>query len=422
MTSLSLLFWIVGGILLQLTIYLCIEFWHHWRNFQTLRTAVIEEGLPIQAHATPDAAEPAAAAWQGWRTFKVTQKTLENITQDICSFHLTPQDGKPLPSFFPGQYLTFQLAIPVAGGATESVMRCYSLSDQPHPDSYRVSIKRAPAPANSRFAPGRSSNFFHDQVQVGSLLQVRAPAGHFHIDRSNAPVVLVGGGIGITPMLSMLNDSLASHPDREIWLFYGARHQKELMAQPHLQALAARHHNFHLHLCLSHPQPEDLTGVKHLQSGRIDLDLFRRLLPLKPYHFYICGPTPLLQSLVPALEDWGVPDARVHFEAFGPASVRRKKAAPQATNGPVTSSELTVTFSKSGKQLPWQAEIGSLLALAEAHGIAVNSGCRAGGCGSCQTTIRSGEVGYQQAPDHDPEPGTCLMCVCTPKTNVTLEL
>jgi ferredoxin len=142
-------------------------------------------------------------------------------------------------------------------------------------------------------------------------------------------------------------------------------------------------------------------------------------LPLKPYQFYICGPNPMMESLVPALEDWGVPDARIHFEAFGPASVKRRSAVAAPLAG--ESSGLTVSFARTGKTLNWQPSAGSLLEFAEANGVAVDSGCRAGGCGSCQTTIRSGEVAYSQAPDFDPEPGSCLLCVCTPKSNVTLE-
>jgi uncharacterized protein len=147
------------------------------------------------------------------------------------------------------------------------------------------------------------------------------------------------------------------------------------------------------------------------------------LLPLKPYHYYICGPTSMLQSLVPTLEDWGVPDSRIHFEAFGPASVQRKKASTSAgaPGAAGVAADILVTFAKSGKQLAWQADAGTLLDFAEANGMQVNSGCRAGGCGTCQTTITSGEVTYRQTPDFDPEPGTCLLCVCTPKTSVTLE-
>jgi ferredoxin len=156
----------------------------------------------------------------------------------------------------------------------------------------------------------------------------------------------------------------------------------------------------------------------------VDVALLRRLLPLKPYHYYLCGPTLLLQGLVPALEDWGVPAGRIHFEAFGPASIPRKNSASIArtTNQhDEKASAVLVTFAKSGKQAAWQPGMGSLLDFAEEQGIVVSSGCRAGGCGSCQTSIRAGEVVYTQAPDFDPEPGSCLLCVCTPKNAVTLE-
>jgi ferredoxin-NADP reductase len=428
MTSLYLLLWIAAGVLLQLAIYLGISFWRHWLGYQALRSSAAALDLPVKQSAASDTQEPAVAAWSGLRTFRVERRVVEDAAQEVCSFYLMPEDGQLLAPFLPGQFLTFRLEIPTLSGGTEPIIRCYSLSDAPHPASYRVSIKRAPPPPGSQVPPGRSSNFFHDQVPVGSLLQVRAPAGHFHIDRSEAPVVLIGGGIGITPMLSMLNWCLAEQPGREIWLFYGVRHSRELLMKSHLETLAAAHPNFQLRLCFSDPQPEDVARHDYQHHGRVDVALLRRQLPLRPYHFYICGPTPMLESLVPALEDWGVPDAHIHFEAFGPASIQRKKPTPsllataptEAT--PASDSGIVVTFAQSGKQLPWQPAAGTLLDFAEANGIAVSSGCRAGGCGSCQTTIRSGEVAYRQPPDFDPEPGTCLLCVCTPKTSVTLEV
>jgi ferredoxin-NADP reductase len=415
MTSLSLLLWIVLGITLQVALWLGIEFWRHWAAYLALKSGatLTDERVVVPVAAS----EPAtAAAWPGFRAFRVARKEIEDAAKTICSFYLVPEDGKPLPAFLPGQFLTFRLDV-----ANEQIIRCYSLSDAPNPDYYRVSIKRVPAPAGSDLPQGRSSNHFHDHVAVGDTLQVRAPGGHFHIDRSDAPVVLIGGGIGITPMLSMLHWSLAEQPGREVWLFYGVRNSCEPVMKAQLEALAAAHPNFHVRFCFSDPLPEDEVGRDYQHHGRVDVALFRTALPLKPYHFYICGPTPMMESLVAALEDWGVPEANIHFEAFGPASIKRKTAVASVAPVEMAASDIVVTFAKSGKQLPWQPASGSLLDFAEAHGVSVNSGCRAGGCGSCQTTIQSGEVAYRNPPDYDPEPGTCLLCTCTPKTSVTLE-
>lgn len=408
MTSLVLLFWIALGLVLQLAIFLAISFWRHWQQYQRLRLdAGAEAGIPpFQAEA---AEIPAPAAWSGYRSFRVTHKVTEDPAGTVCSFLLAPEDGRPLPPFLPGQYLSFRLDLP---GAAEPLVRCYSLSDAPRPDHYRVSIKRVSP-------PGRSSGHFHDHVEVGSVLQVRAPAGHFHLDRGDGPVVLIAGGIGITPMLSMANWSLTEQPNREVWLFYGVRHGGELVMKDHLENLAARHGNFHLCLCYSEPSPEDLAATAHGHRGRVDLALLRQRLPLRPFHFYLCGPTAMMATLVPALEDWGVPEARIHYEAFGPASLGKRKAMP--VQGDLSGPTPTVSFARSGRALPWDPAAGSLLEFAEANGIHVNSGCRAGGCGSCQTTIRGGEVSYRQAPDFDPEPGACLLCVAMPKSDLTLE-
>lgn len=425
MTSLYLLLWIAAGILLQLAIYAGIVFWRHWQNYLALRHSVAE--LDMAPTLAPDAQDPTPLAWSGWRPFRVERRVIEDDAQETCSFYLQPEDGQALPPYLPGQFLTFRLDIPSLTGDAAPTVRCYSLSDAPNAQGYRVSIKRAPAPSNGLAPAGRASHYFHDHVTIGSVVQVRAPSGHFHIDRSEAPVVLVGGGIGITPMLSMLNWCLSAQPERDIWLFYGVRHRREMVMKSHLQALATRHPNFHLQLCCSQPQPDDLAGDSDSYRGRIDVDLMRRLLPLKPFHFYICGPTPMLESLVPALQDWGVPDGRIHFEAFGPASIPRKKSARAASAAAPTEtpnagdSGILVTFSQSGMTLPWTPAAGNLLDFAEAHGIPVSSGCRAGSCGTCQTNISAGEVAYHQAPEYDPAPGSCLLCVCLPKTHVTLE-
>jgi len=360
-----------------------------------------------------------APSWSGFRDFRVERRIFESPDESICSFYLKPVDDAPLPSYKPGQYLTFQLpVIDPASGKPKNIIRCYSLSDRPGKDHYRVSIKRVLPPGDVPDAPpGLSSNFFHDAIQEGDHVFVKPPGGHFFLKDGNGPVVLIAGGIGITPMLSMLNETLEQESDREIWLFYGVRNSADHAMKGHLKTLDQKHPNFRLHVCYSSPGTDDREGRDYQHAGRVDIALLRQLLSLQVYDFYVCGPRPMLETIVPALEDWGVADENIHYEAFGPASLfRASREEPSA--GQVN---VSVTFSKSGKTLTWDGSTDSLLEFAEDNGIHIDSGCRAGGCGSCQTTIEDGDVDYLQEPDFDADPGTCLMCVSRPKQDLVLE-
>jgi ferredoxin len=123
----------------------------------------------------------------------------------------------------------------------------------------------------------------------------------------------------------------------------------------------------------------------------------------------------MMETLVPGLEDWGVTPSDIHYESFCPASLA-KREGPALPSAAV----IRVTFGRSGKTVPWDSGTDSLLVLAEANGIAVESGCRAGSCGYCQTRLEAGEVAYSQTPDAELEPGHCLLCITTPKSDLTL--
>jgi ferredoxin len=133
----------------------------------------------------------------------------------------------------------------------------------------------------------------------------------------------------------------------------------------------------------------------------------------------MCGPPPMMTSLTEGLAEWGVPDANVHFEAFGPASA--KKTAPPAAAEAAAGASITVTFDKSGVSVPWTGEAGSLLDLAEDNDVTMDSGCRAGNCGTCVTAIKSGDVTYLHEPGEMPRGGTCLSCITVPKGDITLD-
>ncbi|MEW7977182.1 MAG: 2Fe-2S iron-sulfur cluster-binding protein [Candidatus Sedimenticola endophacoides] len=363
---------------------------------------------------------PVSAPWEGFISFEVSRREVEDEAGEVCSFYLSPLDGAPLPPYLPGQYLTFSLT---PGGESERpLVRCYSLSDRPRPEHYRITVKRVPA-AVPELPPGRSSNYLHDHVPTGARLQVRAPAGHFLLREEPLPVVLIGGGIGITPMLSMLNTLLAGGSGREVWLYYGVRNGREQIMKGHLRALDEAHPNLHLHLCYSDPQPADREGIDFQHRGRVDLPLLRATLRLMRYQFYVCGPRAMMESLVPGLEEWGVAPGDIHYEAFGPATLKRIPAAAAAqAPGPGPEPPRQITFSRSGRSAAWDPAAGSLLAFAEAQEIAIDSGCRSGSCGCCQTRLEAGEVSYVQEPDADIQPGHCLPCIATPRGDLVLGL
>jgi ferredoxin-NADP reductase len=336
---------------------------------------------------------------------------------EICSFYLAPHDGKPLPPFKPGQYLTFQLRIP---GIDKPTIRCYSLSDCVQPDHYRVTIKRVPPPPDRPdLRGGLSSSFFHDHVQQGDILDVQAPRGGFHLDTSkDNPVVLIGGGIGVTPVLSMLNAIAASGSKREAWFFYGVRHGAEHVMRQHLNRIAREKENVRLNVCYSAPAAGDVQGRDYDHAERVTVDLLKRLLPSSNYEFYICGPAPMMNQLIADLKAWGVPEAQIHYEAFGPATVKRVSRIAVPVDSGRT---FKVTFARSGVQCAWDPAATSLLDFAAAQGVRIDSGCRAGNCGTCLTAVRSGEFSYRIEPGAAAGPGTCLTCISVPKGDLVLD-
>ena len=234
----------------------------------------------------------------------------------------------------------------------------------------------------------------------------------------SVPAVLIGGGIGVTPMMSMLRWCLAEQPQRVLHFYYGLRNSREHAYKAQLEALAAAHSGLRLNVVYSRPGPEDELGRDFQHQGHVDVDLLRRTLPHGRHQFYVCGPPAMMQALVPAMAEWGVPIADLHYEAFGPASVK----LPGAAAAPATAvTEVEVQFRRSGRTLTWDGQDASLLDFAERHGVAVESGCRSGGCGSCETRVAEGSVQYEHTPDHDVAAGHCLLCVGRPATPLVLE-
>jgi ferredoxin-NADP reductase len=385
-------------------------------RYEKLETDYLKERLRlalVASGASSSASEAREGAWQGWRKFEIHKKVPE--TGDISSFYLCPHDGQPIPKFLPGQYLTFQLRVP---GQNKPVTRCYSLSQSPEQRaSYRVSIKRlGPPPKEPTAPPGVGSGYFHGNLNEGDIVDVKAPSGHFHLDiEHQGPVVLIGGGIGLTPVMSMLDYLVDIGSQRETWFFYGLNNSSEHVLPSHFRDIGLQHPNVNIVICYSRPLDHDMMGDHYDIPGHVSVDLFKKLLPSNNYQYYLCGPPPMMDSITDGLKDWGVPDEHVHYEAFGPATVKKVVSEPQ------TGVTHDVNFVRSGKTLKWDGSCGNLLDFAEQNDIPMDSGCRAGNCGTCITAIRSGDIEHISPTGMDVEKGSCLACISVPKSAIEVD-
>lgn len=251
--------------------------------------------------------EAADGGWTGWREFVVAEKTRESAV--ITSFMLRPKDGGPVIAHRPGQYLTFRLDLPGAPGEK----RNYSISGGPNGETYRISVKREDL--------GAASRFLHDQIQVGDVLSATPPAGDFFLaDQPARPVVLLSGGVGLTPMVSMVEHIAQAHPDLEAHFVHGALNSDVHALDGHVRALAKGHGGVTVTTFYSEPLARDRAGETHDVDGFVTVDWLKANTPLADADFYLCGPTPFLKSFVQGLAGAGVPADRIHYEVFGPSA------------------------------------------------------------------------------------------------------
>ncbi|MGJ7609722.1 MULTISPECIES: NO-inducible flavohemoprotein [unclassified Variovorax] len=251
-----------------------------------------------------DAQAGAPGGWRGERAFTVLRKVPESA--EITSFHLAPADGGALMDFVPGQYIG--LRVDVDG---KDIRRNYSLSAAPNGKTYRISVKREPG--------GVASGHLHDRVQVGDTLRLTPPSGEFVLAETGRPVVLISGGVGITPTLAMLEQALAT--GREVVFIHCARNGGVHAFREQVDAAAARHPRLQRFYCYDEAGDDAAAPAPHA-VGRLDLDRLNDWLPThtRDVDAYFLGPKPFMQQVRRGLRSWGVPDAQSRFEFFGPAS------------------------------------------------------------------------------------------------------
>ena len=260
--------------------------------------------------------------WTDWRDMRIDRKVKES--EVITSFYLVPVDGKPLPTFLPGQYTSIKTHVPVLG---HDQARQYSLSESPRMDYYRISVKKETgldmADPKSTAHPGYISNILHDSRSVGDVLSVSHPFGEFVLEEdkqpSDAPIVLLSAGVGLTCLMSMLNATVESQ--RPITWVHGSRTTSARAFTDHIKNLDAQHDNLRAVLFVSHPEEKDVPGVDFHQSGRIALNRLHSEKELflndTRSQYFVCGPTRFIVDVQKGLKELGVEEDRVHAELFG---------------------------------------------------------------------------------------------------------
>lgn len=259
--------------------------------------------------------------WTGYRKFRIDGKVSES--DDIWSFRLIPVDGKRLPSFFPGQYVSVQVEAPALGYLQS---RQYALSDSPKADHYRITVKRdfgslySNAVSNCYLNPGVVSNMLIDQLKNGDTVNVSHPAGEFYLDTNNpssVPLVLISAGSGVAPLMSMLNSVVESQPYRQVSWIHCSRGR--IPFESHIKQLEQRNPHLRAVLLQTDTASKRTTAIPGDRDLRIDLAKIERsnmFLDHGSTEYYVCGPEQFMAEMGEDLQAQGVSQSRVKFGFF----------------------------------------------------------------------------------------------------------
>lgn len=340
--------------------------------------------------------------WSG--ELRVAQIVPETPT--VETYRLVDLSSDRLPfEFLPGQFLQVEIE-PEPG---KSVRRSYTIASSPTQRAYvEITVKRE--------IQGVVSRYLHDSVNVGDRIKVSGPFGSFTFTGSDADsIVLIAGGVGITPMMSVLRYLTDTAWPGEIFFVYGARSTEEFIFRAELEQLERRHDRLHVLATMQRSPGTVWLGPE----GQLTKELLQAGIPeIGRRRVHLCGPPQMMSTVKRLLQELGVPDAQIHSEAFGPASLppdNAPVAESSSTDGgpptplvtpptkpqPVEVAPTTITFSISGVSAPLPAG-QTVLEAAEEAGVEIPYSCRVGVCGVCVTRLLEGEVSMAVEAGLDP--------------------
>ncbi|HEV7193119.1 MAG TPA: ferredoxin--NADP reductase [Jatrophihabitantaceae bacterium] len=354
----------------------------------------VDAGVEIGVEVGVDVvAPPAGAPLVQVRVVEIVAETAE-----ACSIVVEPPpDAAAKFTYKPGQFLTLRL--PCESGA---VARCYSLCSSPHVDEgMRIAVKRV--------ASGVGSNWIHDTLAVGDLLDCLPPAGAFTPKALDEDFLLFAGGSGITPVLSILKSALAAGSGRVV-LVYANQHENAVIFADDLRRLAADH-------------PERLHVIHWLESVQglpSHAQLKALAAPYTAYTAFVCGPSPFMESVTHVLRELHVPPSRIHIERF--QSLEEDPfamAAPVAAEPGGATAALAIELDGARHTFDWPTQTKLLDFLLE-KGLDAPFSCRQGACSACACILDSGEVKMiknEILDQSDLDEGYVLACQALPITD-----
>jgi ferredoxin-NADP reductase/Fe-S-cluster-containing hydrogenase component 2 len=354
---------------------------------------ILPQPSKLRGEPAPYVKNDPATAEIRWRG-KLTLSDVVDETHEVKTFRFVPPRGGPVPfEYLPGQFVTLHIA--PQGIPTK---RSYTIASSPTwRDRIEITVKRE--------GQGLVSRWLHDELNIGDEVEIEAPNGTFTFSGKEADrVVLIGGGVGITPLMSVVRYLAATNWPGKMHLILGFRSPRDLIFREELAELQSRNANLSVTITLSGPQDEPWSG----RVGRIDAALLASTVSdLAAHRVHVCGPPPMMDAVKTALVSLGVPHAQVKTEAFG--TVKRDPSAKDAGSMEIAGRAL---FLGAGVTVPVPVD-ATLLDAADTAGVSIDNACRSGTCASCRVKLVSGRVTMaveDALTDQDRAEGYILAC------------
>ncbi|WP_354678539.1 molybdopterin-dependent oxidoreductase [Cupriavidus plantarum] len=372
----------------------------------------VSGSTPLRAYCCRVEIDPAfdrRRAWEGFRPFRVA--ALAKEASDVTTVRMEALDGGLLHDFSPGQNITIRLRT----RAGTDVIRSYSLTGPAAVGNrrhYSISVRRASGvTADGTRVDGIASTHINGTLAIGDVVDLRAPSGTFVMPRQTGrPLILVAGGIGITPFMNLLESLVGEAASPRIVLLYANRHRATHAFRERLQNLRVALPSLSVIDYYEQPGADDIPGKDYDVHGRISpAHIDDALLALRPL-IYMCGPPAMMDAFAQGMIARGVPRFDILREVF------RSPVTVQLSAG----QQYRVQFARADRALEWKSEDGSLLAFSERHGVHLPSGCRVGQCESCAVKILHGSVRHLHGQEPD-DADTCLACQAIPTSDVVLD-